>query len=193
MKKNTSSRHPKNLIHAKLMQLFIEHAITQLEGDWVILGGSVLPLIGLDLRVTVDIDIAQISSPSRKTIAENQSTLTLMDIAQSLGLPVETINQAGSYFLSKIPDANENLILFKQGKSCKIYRPNLYLFIKLKVARLSESDLEDCVAMIDQFPDEHKKDQKRILATIKASLKSATPETQNRRLALLEHCKKIKP
>ena len=41
-----------------------------------------------------------------------------------------------------------DLIVLKKGRRATIYRPTLSLFWKLKVGRLSESDLNDCLAYL---------------------------------------------
>ncbi len=71
-----------------------------------------------------------------------------MKLAEDLGLPVETINQASLYFLEKIPNYIKELVILHKGKSATIYRPNVNLFIQLKVGRLSESDLADCLEFL---------------------------------------------
>ena len=131
------------------MKKFISIALQKLEGEWILIGGTVLPVLGIDLRVTVDIDMVSLDSKS-----SNRNSLQLMEIAESLGMPVETINQAGAYFLSKIDDVRDHLILLEESKKCKIYHPDSYLFLKLKIARLSESDLEDCIAFIQHNGDD---------------------------------------
>ncbi|MEI6399611.1 MAG: hypothetical protein WCO71_12655, partial [Pseudomonadota bacterium] len=75
--------------------------------------------------------------------------LTLMEISQSLGLPIEAINQAGAFFLHKIQNWENKLILVHKEQKASIYRPNLELYLRLKIARLSESDLEDCLRYLD--------------------------------------------
>jgi hypothetical protein len=168
----------KKSINSLLMNQFIRLAVDQLEGDWVIIGGTVLPLLGIDIRVTVDIDLVSLEIKN-----SNQQNLKLMQIAESLGMPIESVNQAGAYFLSKIPDAKDNLILFCESKKCKIYRPNVYLFLKLKVARLSESDLEDCCAMVKNYPNEVKMSKKKILHLLKTA-KLESEAAQNRLVKL---------
>jgi hypothetical protein len=37
-------------IDSKMMKKFINVAVDRLEGDWIIIGGTVLPLLGVDLR-----------------------------------------------------------------------------------------------------------------------------------------------
>jgi predicted nucleotidyltransferase len=133
------------MITAKLIKKFIAKALHALEGDWVIIGGTVLPLIGVDLRETMDIDIVGFNNSDT-----NIQTIKLMEIAESLGLPVETINQAGAYFLQKIPDFENELVLIDGSDSCRIYRPNAYLYLLLKTSRSSSSDIQDSIAFLRQ-------------------------------------------
>jgi hypothetical protein len=65
--------------------------------------------------VTVDIDIINLDFKNSV-----DQTIELMDIAQALNLPVETINQAGSYYFSKMTDARDNLILLQESAITQI-------------------------------------------------------------------------
>jgi hypothetical protein len=122
---------------------FLQLAGERLTGDWVIVGGSVLPLLGVDHRITLDIDLA-----SHDLDSSQRSTIILMDIARDIGLPVEAINPTAAYFLEKIPNWRHQLFLVQGGKSANFFRPNLILFLRLKLVRLSESDLADCLEMV---------------------------------------------
>ncbi len=173
----------KKAIDSKLMKKFLATALNVLEGEWIIIGGTVLPVMGIDLRVTVDIHMVNLDAKS-----SNRHSLQLMEIAQSLGMPVETINQAGAYFLSKIDDVREHLVLLEGSKKCKIYRPDAYLFLKLKIARLSESDLEDCIAFATHNVDDFEKNRKAIFVLIKNAMKSATPDVKERLMELQKKC-----
>ncbi len=126
----------------KTLRKFLEIAANRLEGNWVVIGGTVLPLLGSNHRGTVDIDLAGPRKASQK------DTLALMEIAQELGLPVETINQAGAFFLFKIQDWEKKIIELHKGKKATFFRPNLELFLELKMGRLNESDLSDCLEFI---------------------------------------------
>ncbi|MFN7905072.1 MAG: DUF6036 family nucleotidyltransferase [Pseudobdellovibrionaceae bacterium] len=129
-------------INSRLLRQFVNMACERLTGDWVIIGGTVLPILGVNYRVTIDIDVAkgQKESPDQ--------TLELMKIAEDLNLPIEAINQAGSFFLRKIKNWESNLVLLKGTKSTKIFRPNATLFFQLKIARLTQNDLQDCLEML---------------------------------------------
>lgn len=127
-----------NHLDSKLMKKVLIEAGKKLKGNWLLMGGTLLPAVGLDIRSTVDIDLVSLD----KELGDQ--TLSLMEIAESLGLSVETINSAAAFFFKKIGARKEDLILLHQGKSAIIYRPSLALYWKLKVGRLTESDLLDC-------------------------------------------------
>lgn len=124
------------------LQRFVALAGERLEGDWVVIGGMVLPLLGVTHRVTMDIDVA---GPEG---AASDQLLTLMQIAEELGLPVEAINQAGAYFLHRIEDWEERLVEVHRGTKAAIHVPDPTLFLLLKLRRLTESDLVDCREML---------------------------------------------
>jgi hypothetical protein len=103
------------MIDTQVMKQFLALANSRLTGDGVIIGGTLLPLLGINHRVTVDIDIINLDFKNSV-----DQTIELMDIAQALNLPVETINQAGSYYFSKMTDARDNLILLQESAITQI-------------------------------------------------------------------------
>lgn len=165
---------------AKALERFVKVAGERLSGDWVLMGGSVLLGLGIEQRVTHDIDVA---GPRTAT---QEDTLVLMDIAEELGLPVEAINQAGAFFLHKQRGWEEQLVPLHTGTNATIFRPNATLYVRLKLARLSESDLQDCLAMLafaseNDFPPPNSKE---LLKAIESEL--ATEPNQEKRKRLLE-------
>jgi len=124
------------------LRRFVELAGDRLQGDWLVIGGAVLPLLGVDHRTTVDIDLA---GPDD---AGNAQTITLMGIASELGLAPESINQAGAYFLRGVPGWSDDLVEFHRGSGATISLPNATLYLLLKVERLSEADVSDCAERI---------------------------------------------
>lgn len=134
-------------INSALMKKFIDLASKRLTGDWLILGGTVLPVLGVDHRATVDVDLV-----GDDGIASQEQMLKLMEIAEELGLPVEAINSAGAHFLRKIAGHRAHWIELKKGPGATIYRPDLVLFLQLKIGRLSDTDLEDCLAFLKADP-----------------------------------------
>jgi hypothetical protein len=144
------------------LKKFIELGLEQLTGDWIIIGGTILPLLEIDYRVTTDIDLAFTTSGGK------DQTLELMQIAEQMSLPIEAINQAGAFFLFRISDWKNKIILLKKNKKTAFYRPNTTLFLELKIARMSETDLMDCFKMIEYF--KHELDGKKINRLIKSEL-----------------------
>lgn len=171
-------------IDKKLIKKFIEIAHTQLTGEWVLLGGTVLLLTGNNERVTVDIDLVPL-----KIAESNEYTLRLMRLAEDLGLPPETINQAAGYFLSKIRDFKKHLLPFYKNKKFSLYIPDLYLFIKLKISRLTESDLSDCLNYIDYTVMTKSEiiDESKIIKVINEELKGSINGKKKNLLHLKEY------
>jgi hypothetical protein len=167
-------------INNSVMKKFQNLALKNLSGEWVVLGGSVLHLLNIDERVTIDIDLAKKSGAT-------DETLTLMNISEKLNLPITSINQAASFFLYKIPNWEKQLVLIAQSKICKLYRPNATLYIILKIQRMSESDLQDCIQMINFSKIEKESIEKlKILKEIKKKLTSVTSDSVIKNLTKLK-------
>lgn len=164
-------------INQGILKKFIKLAEKKLTGKWVIMGGAVLPLMGIEYRITNDIDIA---GPKKST---QRDMLVLMEIAQTLGLPIEAINQAGAFFLHKIENWEKHLIVVSKKEKVTFYRPNATLFLLLKISRLTESDLQDCFNMLKFEKDEI--DKSRIQKEIKTVLKKNTDSDKTNRMKLL--------
>ena len=136
-----------------------------------------MPLVGIEHRVTVDIDLA---GPDTAT---QRDTAVLMEIAEALGLPVEAVNQAGAFFLHKIPKWQDSLVLVHKGRSASFFRPDVNLFILLKLPRLSEADLKDTLAMLNLA----RKTAEPILRTrLKTALQKQLKSAADERLARLK-------
>ena len=166
----------------KILRKFLNLAGVRLKGDWVLIGGTVLPLLGVDHRITVDIDLVSLGKSSQGEMLE------IMKLAADLGLPVETINSAGSYFFAKVPHSETDLVLLHQGKWARIFRPGATLFLILKVARMSESDFLDCIEWIKRMKTlKEPIDAKRVALAIKMSLGDREcSEAKAKRLRALE-------
>lgn len=162
-------------INKSLLKKFIHKAGEKLQGDWVLLGGSLIPFLGEFIRTTHDIDLAGFGT------TEQSQTLKLLELSEDLGLPIEAINQAATFFLHKIPKWKEDLVVIHKGASATIYRPNASLYIILKLSRLSNSDLEDCLAMLKIAKNlEEKIDANRLLKAIKKHPNKDNLELSNR-------------
>jgi hypothetical protein len=73
-------------------------------------------------------------------------------LAKDLGLPVEALNTAADFFVERIPGWKDELETLRRGKRGTVFRPSATLFLLLKLERLSERDLADCVAALDLWP-----------------------------------------
>ena len=127
----------KNL-NSQLLKKFLRRACEELEGEWILIGGTLLPALGIDVRPTIDIDLVGL------TDREAAQTLKLMEIAESLGLGIEVINQAASYYFRRVGFKKSDLKILATGRKVAIYRPSVELYWRLKVPRLTESDALDC-------------------------------------------------
>ncbi len=134
-------------INKRLLNKFIKEAAEQLSGDWVLIGGSAMLLMDIQTHPTMDIDIAGSKNAKQKDI------LTLMQIAEKLNLPIEAINQAGAFFLFSIKDWQKQLIQIHKGKNAIFFIPTPSLMILLKIKRMSEIDLIDCLNIVKAHRD----------------------------------------
>lgn len=133
------------MIKLESYQKFVNSVADEITGDWLIIGGSLLAILGAHQRVTADIDICPIGNMN------NDLQLELMNLAIKCGLSIEAINPAADFFVKKIPNWKSSIVLFKKGQKGAIYRPSLELYFKLKLARCSESDLEDCLSFLSWY------------------------------------------
>lgn len=120
---------------------FLELAGRRLEGEWLLIGGGAAAAWFSPGRTTEDIDLVGLAGTQDERFA-------LMDLAAEAALPIEAVNSAGGYFVRRIPDWKHHLVVLHRGVRATIYRPDPTLFLLLKIRRLSESDLEDCRALL---------------------------------------------
>jgi len=121
----------------------LDAACDRLVGDWLLLGGSLVAVWLAPRRVTEDIDLVGLEG----TAAQRLQILTL---ASDLGLSIEAVNSAADFFVRQIHDWRDQLVLFRRGKRCRIFRPSGTLFLLLKCRRMSEQDLQDCLKVVDR-------------------------------------------
>jgi hypothetical protein len=165
-----------NVADTKLLRQFLDLAGKRLSGEWVVIGGALLPLLGVSQRVTMDIDIA--GPPD----ATNADTLTLFEIARDIGLPIEAINQSASFFLHRVDGYEKMLVVLHEGPSATILRPNLTLYVLLKLNRMSETDLEDCMALLARAPAlEETPDARLLLAEVEKRMDEPTCPVERRK------------
>jgi hypothetical protein len=119
----------------------LDAACERLSGDFVLVGGALVAVWLEPRRVTEDIDLVGVSGSASERFA-------LMELAEGLGLPIEAVNSAADFFLFRIDGWLDQLELLRSGRKAKIFRPSPTLFLLLKIGRLSEQDLDDCLALL---------------------------------------------
>jgi hypothetical protein len=121
---------------------FLEAAGEVLDGEWLLAGGAAAIAWFATVRTTEDIDLVPLESTNAKRVA-------LLDLAAARGLPIEAVNSTVDYFVRRVPGWREHLEVLHAGPRATIYRPDATLFLLLKVRRLSETDLADCLALVE--------------------------------------------
>lgn len=166
-------------VDRKQVEELLSRAAEQLAGEWVLVGGA-LALIWLGgTRATEDVDLF----PIRPAAGDR---LALMDLAAGVGLPIEAVNSAADYFVRKVAGWEQMLEVLRKGPRATIYRPNPTLFVLLKIQRLSESDLGDCLLLLQRCPGEgFPLDIERIRREVAALPPADDPDLRDRRANLL--------
>lgn len=124
------------------VESFLHVAGEKLDGEWLLLGGGAAAAWFAPARTTEDLDIVGLSGRQNDRFA-------LMELAASEALPIEAVNSAADFFVRRIPTWREHLVVLHRGTRATIYRPDATLFLRLKIGRLSEVDLDDCFALLD--------------------------------------------
>lgn len=167
-------------VDVDVLARFVSLAGERLKGDWVVIGGCVLPLLGVRYRVTADIDIA---GPDG---AGMDQVLVLMEIAEEVGLSVAAINQAGAHFLRRVEGWAEHLLPILRGTTATIHVPDATLYLLLKLGRLTETDLLDCERMLELTRHSQSPFQpERVRGTIRKALQAGPPAERKKRLERL--------
>jgi len=78
----------------------------------------------------------------------------------------------------------DHLVLFAESKKCKIYRPDAFLFLRLKFARASENDLSDCMAFLKYDDEEARALKKELIRLIKTAIKTSPADKQRKLLEI---------
>lgn len=144
------------------IEALLNAAADKLEGDWLLVGGALVALWLEPRRVTEDVDLIGLGGSAAERLA-------LMELAHEEGLPVEAVNSAADFFVFRTPGWREELSLFRTGARARIFRPSPTLFLLLKLGRLSEQDLEDCLLLLEKVrSDSLTLDVERVLDALDA-------------------------
>jgi len=122
--------------HKDILILYNE-LLKNLRGDWLLVGGALLLVLGISDRITIDIDLVPLDEIT------NKDQLKIMKIAEDNNFPPETINFAAEFFVKKQKNWREELVILFESENTKLYRPSKKLFRLLKEQRGTETDLMD--------------------------------------------------
>jgi len=114
----------------------------QLLGDWLLVGGGAAAVWFSPERTTEDLDLVGLPGTQRPR-------LQLLELAEREGLAVETLNSAADFFVSRVDGWSEGTTLVVDGEGARFHLPSPTVFLLTKLHRLSEVDLDDCLALLD--------------------------------------------
>jgi hypothetical protein len=123
------------------IRAFVALAADRLEGEWLLVRGAAAAAWFAPGRATEDIDLVCLD-------AAQAGRLALMQLAAEASLPIEAVNSTADYFVRRIDGWREHLVVLHRGARATIFRPDVTLFVLLKLGRLSEVDLDDCLGAI---------------------------------------------
>jgi hypothetical protein len=152
----------------------------RLEGEWLLVGGAAAAAWFAPGRTTEDLDLVGLAG----TQAERFS---LMELAAEAAIPIEAVNSAADFFVRRISDWRDQLIELHRGSRATIFRPTTTLFVLLKLARLTEVDLDDCAALLAHCGatgESEAIDAPRVLASLDALAPTPDAALAARRSAL---------
>jgi hypothetical protein len=124
------------------IQALLQIAGDRLAGEWLVIGGAAAAAWFSPSRTTEDIDLISLAGTQ-------EARLALMELAADASIPIEAVNSAADFFVRRIAGWRDQLVELMRGGSAVIYRPSATLFLLLKLERLSEADLDDCLTMIE--------------------------------------------
>src|SRR5687768_1740492 len=104
----------------------LDAACERLHGEWLLVGGAAAAVWFRPERRTEDIDLCAFDSGN---LAKHE----VMNLAADHGLPVETINLAASFFVSKVEGWRDEIEVLRTGSTATLYRPTATLFLLLKL------------------------------------------------------------
>ena len=135
------------IVNRDSIPALFEAIARDISGDWVLVGGALLRVLGLTDRVTIDIDLVPIGKVT------NRDQLAVMEIAEKNGFPPEAVNFGAEYFVKKQKGWEKELVLLRDTGKARIYRPTKRLFRRLKEGRATETDLAD-IALYESWKED---------------------------------------
>lgn len=111
--------------------------LKNLQGDWILVGGGLLHVLGISERETIDIDLVPVNEIT------NRDQLNIMNVAVNNGYPPEVINFSAEFFVKRDSNWENEMVLLYENDNVRIFRPSKKFFRKMKEQRGTETDLLD--------------------------------------------------
>lgn len=160
------------------IQALLELAGQRLTGDWLLIGGGAAAAWFAPSRTTEDVDMIGLAGTQDERFA-------LMQLAADAAIPIEAVNSAADFFVRRVAGWRDQLVVLHQGPAATIFRPTATLFLLLKINRLSEVDLDDCLALVEHCRVTGEVvDAARIAAALAGTAPTEDAELQARRVRL---------
>lgn len=122
----------------------------ELGGDWLITGGTLVRLEFDSNRGTEDVDLVRLR---HSTLSDEAAKTQLFRWLIDRGLGPEWVNSAVEPFVREVPEWEKETLILREGRKGRLFRPNLTLFIYLKLRRGTEIDLQDISKAIPSCPE----------------------------------------
>lgn len=162
------------------IQALLELAGQRLTGDWLLIGGGAAAAWFAPSRTTEDVDMIGLAGTQDERFA-------LMQLAADAAIPIEAVNSAADFFVRRVAGWRDQLVVLHQGPAATIFRPTATLFLLLKINRLSEVDLDDCLALVEHCRVTGEVvDAARIEAALAGTAPTEDAELQARRVRLAD-------
>lgn len=130
------------------LKIWLRELCQEVGGDWLLVGGS-LGVLSLGItRSTHDIDLLDLA-PEVDRVRRKTELLTA---AKRFGLTPEQLNSAADFFVQRCDGWQGNLVLLEDFGGSRVFRPNLTLFMALKLNRGTEIDVEDARSAWSVYP-----------------------------------------
>jgi hypothetical protein len=137
-------------MNASQVQKIVDYLTNDLGGDWFLTGGALVQLIFNPARGTEDVDFVRISHPQ---LSDEASRNQLYQWLMSNGLGPEWVNPAVEPFVREVGSWQQELVPLQQGARGRVFRPNLTLFVYLKLRRGTSIDLADIREAAGKCPE----------------------------------------
>ncbi len=118
----------------------LDYLVNDLGGDWFLTGGALVRIAFDPERGTEDVDFVRVRHP---TLSDEASRNQLFQWLIARGLGPEWVNPAVEPFVREVPLWESETVLLRHGSKGTVLRPNLTLFVYLKLRRGTEVDLRD--------------------------------------------------